>query len=246
MYRYATMTSEKAALHGHLTDEQVRSFGKHGFVLIHDFVAADTCAFLRQRVLEFTAQRPVVKVRWAHSTFDTFNGDQVEQASPELQYMYDASLLRELRRLRTHPLETLADRKVGLSVNQTPIGGTFQPHYDRHVMTAVLYLNDDYAGGEMVFYPRLRFWLGHPSGALKDKAQRILDRVVRNRSFLKAFPREQRLKPTAGDLLIFEGTRTYHAVTPVTGGATRLTAQFGYDAPGMVFDTSEYYGKQVA
>lgn len=95
----------------------------------------------------------------------------------------------------------------------------------------------------MEFYPRVRCWLGHPSSAIKQKIQRLLDRAVRSKLYLKWLAKKITLKPKAGDLLIFEGTRTYHAVTPVIGTNTRITIQFGYDHPGTTYDVSQYYGK---
>ena len=159
--------------------------------------------------------------------------------------IYDQFLLHELRKLKPG-LATLTDRSIGLSVNLTPAHGKFQPHFDRNLLTAVLYVNDDYDGGEMLLYPRLRYWLGHPSGIVKKKAQRVLDRYVRRQAYLNQFSRKIILKPRTGDLLIFEGTRTYHAVQPVLCGNRRISIQFAYDHAGMTYDASDYYGKAKA
>lgn len=233
---------EKLYAWSSIRPDQALEFAKSGYLVIHDFANATTCRCLRKAILDYAQRESPIEVRWEKSTFDTFNGDEVDQNLPELRQLYDQHLLLELHKLFA-PLATISDRRVGISINLTSTNGKFQSHFDRHNMTAILYVNDDFSGGEMRFYPRIRYWLGHPSGSLKQKLQRVLDRMVRSKRYLKWLAKKMTLTPKAGDLLIFEGTRTYHGVTPVNGPNTRITIQFGYDRPGTTYDVSQYYGK---
>lgn len=218
-------------------------FASKGYLIVHDFMPPEHLEGLRASILEYSKHKPVIEVRWENSTFDTLNGAQVDDHFPELRDLYDQHLFGEVSRLHQGTLATVSDRRVGISINLTAPSGKFQPHYDRNVMTAILYVNDAYDGGEMMFYPRVRFWLGHPSTRIKHVLQRILDKIAGNRWYLRLLARKIVIKPKAGDLLVFEGTRTLHTVMPVRNGETRLTIQFAYDQPGIAFDVSDYYGK---
>ncbi len=142
-------------------------------------------------------------------------------------------------------MTTLEDRSVGISVNLTDKGGKFQPPYDRNIITAVLYLNDNYKGGEMVLYPRIRWWLGRQVSQHLRLTQIVLDRIVRSKWYLALFTDKIKVKPKAGDLLVFEGVRTLHTVLPVKSGEVRVSVQFAYDLENASFDTSDYYGKST-
>lgn len=239
------MTAPPASPAARLSDEQVRHFRRHGYLVVPAFLDATTVQRLRRDAQDCAAQHGPIEVRWAASHFDTFNGATADSHLPLAAALYDGHLLHELHKLRPG-LGTIGDRRIGLSVNLIPARGKFQPHFDRHLFTAVLYANDDYEGGEMLFYPRIRYWLGHPGGTLKKKIQRVLDKYVRRQPYLDRFGHPVTLKPRAGDLLVFEGTRTYHAVLPVTAGNRRISIQFGYDRAGMQYDVSDYYGQTPA
>lgn len=245
MHWHTTVTLgaiEKLYAWSSIKPEQVSEFAKIGYLVIRNFTSVETCRCLRRAILDYAQHKAPIEVRWKESTFDTFNGDEVDQNLPALRQLYDRHLLMELNKLFA-PLATISDRRVGISINMTSTGGKFQSHFDRHNMTAILYINDDFVGGEMRFYPRVRYWLGHPTGSFKQKLQRVLDRMVRSKHYLKWLAKGMILTPKEGDLLIFEGTRTYHGVTPVNGPNTRITVQFGYDRPGTTYDVSQYYGK---
>lgn len=227
-----------------IDESRVDDFARKGYLLLHDFASPDFCEALRKKILNFAKDEKIIAVRWRDSTFDTFNGHRVDENFPELAKLYDQNLLHELRKLKPFSLAPISDRRVGISVNLTGLNGKFQPHFDRNMVTAILYANDDYAGGQMVFYPRLRLWLGHLSnGGVQRRVQRFLDKIVRSDWYLRYIANKVKIKPKSGDLLIFEGSRTYHMVAPVTSGSARVSIQFAYDLPGVVFDVSEYYGK---
>lgn len=224
------------------TQAMLEQFADQGFVVIPGFLSAADCEHLYRAIIHYSESTEITQVRWRDSTFDTFNSNAVEDNFPEINSMYENSALELVRRLAPH-VTTINERRVGLTVNVTSREGKFQPHFDRHMMTAVLYLNDDFEGGSMRLFPRLRFWLGHPGGAFKRKIQRVLDRTVRSRAYLAHIAREKLFQPRAGDLLVFEGTKTYHAVTQVMAGGPRVTIQFAYDLPGVSYDLSAYYGR---
>lgn len=237
------MTQTHSLSPRHLGKEHAARFSADGFLLIHNFMPSENIDDIRASIIKYGQKGPVIQVRWKSSSFDTLNGRQIDENFPGLGDLYDHHMLDLLSQFHTEKLAPVADRRIGISVNLTRQEGKFEPHYDRNAMTAILYANDDYDGGEMTFYPRIRFWLGQPTGRMKHLLQRLLDKMVRNRWYLRFIARKVVVKPRAGDLLVFEGTRTLHAVMPVSSGATRLSIQFAYDQPGMAFDASNYYGK---
>ncbi len=220
----------------------IQAFNEQGYVVVHGFLGPSDAARIAEGILAYAASARTTQVRWAASHFDTFNGTDVDSHFPALSALYAEQVLRQVVQLDAR-MATVSQRSVGISVNVIPANGKFQPHFDRHRFTAVLYLNDDYEGGDMQIFPRLRYWLGPPGHWIQRKAQRLLDRYVRRASYLHARGRPATIRPKAGDLLIFEGVRSYHAVTPVTRGAPRVSVQFAYDHAGTVYDISDYYGK---
>lgn len=225
-----------------LSAQHTQCFHKHGYCVISQFLPFADLLQLQEEIESYIAHHQTTQVRWAASHFDTFNGSLVDENVPALYGIYDHDLLQEIKKLDPR-MDTLAQRNVGLSINVIPNHGKFQPHFDRHRLTAVLYVNDDYEGGEMQLYPRIRYWLGPPTGWLKKKLQRLLDQYVRQDSYVGDYSKQTSIKPKAGDLIIFEGTRTYHAVQPVTAGKNRISIQFAYDQTGTSYDISDYYGK---
>jgi len=229
----------KAAI---LTESDIRKFHVQGYCIVQQFLPPNDLVQLRAEIENYVTHQKTTQVRWAASHFDTFNGSMVDKHVPALDGLYDHHLLHEIKKLNPR-MGTLAQRGVGLSINVIPNNGRFQPHFDRHRLTAVLYINDEYDGGEMRLYPRIRYWLGPPIGWLKKKLQRLLDNHVRRDTYVSIYSKQVSIKPRAGDLIIFEGTRTYHAVQPVTAGMDRISIQFAYDLIGTSYDISDYYGK---
>lgn len=226
-----------------IDNERLSSFKSHGYLIVDGFCSGNTCQRIREGINAYLLKKNAIEVNRTGSSFITFNGKYIDENFPELAQLYDHQLLRELSQLSSN-LATIIDRRIGLSINITPKFGKFEPHFDRHAMTAVLYINDDFFGGEMNFYPRIRGLRNYPSyPSHRSITHRILDRAVRSKVYLKWLARKIVFKPKAGTLLIFEGTRTYHQVQMVTAGSSRMTVQFGYDRPGASFDIYDYYGK---
>lgn len=225
-----------------LSTQDVQFFHKHGYCVISKFLPRANLLHLQEEIEDYVKNNQLTQVRWAASHFDTFNGSLVDEQVPTLNGIYDHCLLQEIKKLDPR-METLAQRNIGLSINVMQNNGKFQPHFDRNRLTAVLYVNDNYVGGEMRLYPRIRYWLGPSAGWLKKKLQRLLDRYARRDGYVSTYSKQASIKPQAGDLIVFEGTRTYHTVQPVIAGMNRISIQFAYDLAGTSYDISDYYGK---
>ena len=220
-------------------------FLKRGYLIINNFMPQESIEYILKQIISFKNSNPTIKVRWKHSIFNTINGANIDDNFHELSKIYDEYLIKEILNLYSAKMTTLEDRSVGISVNLTDKGGKFQPHYDRNIITAVLYLNDNYKGGEMVLYPRIRWWLGRQVSQHLRLTQIVLDRIVRSKWYLALFTDKIKVKPKAGDLLVFEGVRTLHTVLPVKSGEVRVSVQFAYDLENASIDTSDYYGKST-
>ncbi len=218
-------------------------FRRNGYLLVRGYLDAGRARRLADAVRRYCTEHTVIDVQKPASKFSTFNGSEVDTELSELARLYDREVLQAVNSVSRWPVEALTDRRVGLSVNVTPKGGRFTAHFDRHRMTAVLYLNEGYTGGSMILYPRVRHVLPGRYLPVLRQVQALLDRFTKSPRHLGRSKRRIVIQPHAGDLLIFEAVSSLHRVETVHDGGPRLSVQFGYDLPGTRFDTRDYYGQ---
>jgi hypothetical protein len=129
---------------------------------------------------------------------------------------------------------------ANLNVNITPPSGEYRWHYDRNIVTAILYLNS-VAGGETEIYPNYRVHLGRWSAT---RLQRILDGFLRLSAMRQAFGKGEIIAPRAGLLVIMLGSRSLHSVRRVEGSEDRISVVMSFDDPRMcsaqLTDLDEY------
>ncbi len=68
------------------------------------------------------------------------NGTIIQSQIPEIQQLYE-TVNQVINNLTNKQLFPLQDIQVGCNINITEKGGTYQWHYDRNGITALLYLN---------------------------------------------------------------------------------------------------------
>lgn len=223
-----------------LATDEVQKFARSGFLILDGYLESPTCDRLLRAIEDHRDQRKLIDVNMRESRFRTLNGKDVDDYLPEIKELYDHDILSLLRDLAS-PLDTISDRRIGLSINVTPPGGHFQLHFDRNLLTAVLYVSDAFDGGEMLLFPRIRHWLGRSHAGIFRLAQRAIDKLVRS-GLYRRLARRVEIKPKRGTLVVFEGVRTLHQVKTVDRGADRISIQFAYDRPGTTYDVADYYG----
>jgi hypothetical protein len=125
-------------------------------------------------------------------------------------------------------LELVDDRLAARNVNITPPGGQYRWHYDRNLLTAVLYLNT-VDGGETEVLPNYRVLL--PTGRPRT-IQRFLDRCLHIGFIQGSIAHRRSVAPIEGTLLVICGNRSLHSVRTVLGESERINIVLAFDPPG--------------
>ncbi|OZH52300.1 hypothetical protein AFK68_25300, partial [Hydrocoleum sp. CS-953] len=113
------------------------------------------------------------------------DGKIIQSEIPEVQKLYE-TVNQVINNLTNKQLFPLQDIQVGCNINITEKGGTYQWHYDRNAITALLYLNK-VDGGEIEFYPNYRITL--PSAKF-SRFQSVIDRVQQLSFFRHTFGKQ--------------------------------------------------------
>ena len=226
-------------------DNSREFFSKHQYLLLHDFLPAAECRKILDAVERCRKASSLINVNQNSVTsrkkFLTFNGEDIEENVPAAASLY-AKVNEVINRISGKEYAALENKKIGLSINVTPAGGTFSWHHDRHEITAILYLNEVEGGGELEFFPNNRLLLKNKQGLRKwlqlgcDAVGLVVSMAVRTKV---------RVTPKPGLMCVMVGTRCTHRVRPVIGDRDRVCVIFAYDAPGKDFSrelTADYYG----
>ena len=226
-------------------DNSREFFSKHQYLLLHDFLPAAECRKILDAVERCRKASSLINVNQNSVTsrkkFLTFNGEDIEENVPAAASLY-AKVNEVINRISGKEYAALENKKIGLSINVTPAGGTFSWHHDRHEITAILYLNEVEGGGELEFFPNNRLLLKNKQGLRKwlqlgcDAVGLAVSMIVR---------KKVRVAPKPGLMCVMVGTRCAHRVRPVVGDRDRVCVIFAYDVPGKNFSrelTTDYYG----
>jgi hypothetical protein len=140
-------------------------------------------------------------------------------------------------------LDPLSNKTVGMSLNLTPPGGTLSWHYDRNLVTAVVYLNE-VEGGNIELYPRYRVRVPNNHFGVRKFVQRVFDVILRPEPVRRVLGRKISLRPRTGSVCVMDSTCLYQ-VQQVVGDRSRAAIIFCYDDPNITFakhQTKDYYG----
>jgi hypothetical protein len=227
-------------------DNSREFFSKHQYVLLDDFLPAAECREILHAVERCRKASSLINVNQTSVTsrkkFLTLNGEDIEENIPAAVPLY-AKVNEVINRISGKEYAALENKKIGLSINVTPAGGTFSWHHDRHEITAILYLNEVEGGGELEFFPNNRLLLKNNQQGLRKWLQLGCDAAGLAASMVVR--RKVRVVPKPGAMCVMVGTRCTHRVRPVVGDRDRVCVIFAYDAPGRNFSrelTADYYG----
>lgn len=214
-----------------LDDDGAReTYRRRGYLCLTGALSATAC----REVIESLRGASMIDVRSrdlrGNSRFLTLNGGDLVSRVQWLRDDY-LNLARKVSKVVGEPVVGLDNEKVGLSLNYTPPGGGFVPHFDRNAYTVSLYLND-VDDGELAIWPNI------VSPLLDLAGDRKLGIALR----LSRFKRAISIPPRQGTLVIFS-RRTVHSVKPVTGDKSRVSVIMAFDRPGVSFrEVPDYYG----
>jgi len=177
-----------------------------------------------REVVGYLADHPPVMVdrhfRGRDLRYEVIDGEIISKSLPRVWETYLNLGLRMRTMSRHGGLEPMANLAASVNVNITGPGGEYRWHYDRNLITAILFLTPC-EGGELEAFPNYRIGLGHEH----------LDRLVASRVARTAFSaRKQVVVPKPGRLVVMQADVCLHSVRPVTGGE-RICLVMAYDPP---------------
>lgn len=165
-------------------------------------------------------------------TMRTLNGNTLLGLCPSVDDIYQYTL-RSLRR-ELPDLHEISVKPIAVSANYMHGGNDkFRMHFDRHQLTAIVYLNDA-PSMPLVAYPNVR---RDPlvAGGKEPFDISGADRYV--------------IEPRTNTGLVFFGSRTYHGIenraAQTSGrpsGVERYSLQFGFDFTPCDYEGQSYYG----
>ena len=215
-----------------------------GFAFQPAFVSRDECEEIvavvekhREKMINVEIDTLIAKFR-----FFTVNSEELEELVPAVQRL-ERELCAVASQLEGRPLVPLDNKRIGLSLNLMPASGKLSWHYDRNLVTAVVYLNE-VEGGEFEVYPRYRVRLPNNHRGPRKLVQRVFDAAMRPRAVRNILGRKLTVPPTVGGIAFMDST-CLHQVAPVRGTVSRASIIFCYDEQGKVFSkdrTQNYYG----
>jgi hypothetical protein len=162
------------------------------------------------------------RVAWSRSSVHTLGYDQLPTTSLVRQLFESDALLALLEQvLGRGPLHRYADPIGALNIAVMAEGDELGWHYDQTDFVVSIALQSSEAGGDFENVAHLR----DEGDERYDEVRRVLAGEDRERVVVEPM--------TPGTLMLFEGRRSLHRVTPVVGERPRYVALLGYDTkPG--------------
>ncbi len=158
------------------------------------------------------------RVRWSRSSVHTLGYDQLPAGSLVRDlFEWDDLLVFLGEVLGRAPLYRYADPIGALNVAVMSEGDELGWHYDQTDFVVSLAIQSSEAGGDFENVAHLR----SDDDERYDDVARILAGEARDRVVVEPM--------TPGTLMLFEGRRSLHRVTPVRGSRPRYVALLGYD-----------------
>ncbi|MGD1716105.1 2OG-Fe(II) oxygenase [Dapis sp. BLCC M172] len=218
--------------------KSLEEFQTTGYFLQENFLSQTECDSLLQLIFDYRQTNSVSKIyrniKPIPLNRSVIDGKIIQSQIPEVQKLYE-TVNQVINNLTNKQLFPLQDIQVGCNINITEKGGTYQWHYDRNAITALLYLNK-VDGGEIEFYPNYRITL--PSAKF-SRFQSVIDRVKQLSFFRHTFGKQIIIKPQPGLLLVMAGDKCLHSVRPVTEVKERINIVMAYDLPNASFVIKE-------
>ena len=144
--------------------------------------------------------------------------------SSELKSFLGVLLQQQGINIHPTPLHEFADNFQSLNVMYMEEGDELAWHYDSSDTVVTLMLQPPIGGGRFVFAPFIR-----GNGAIDEHTQQCEDeRFDAVQALFDGNVDTTELAVEAGDLVVFNGQRSLHRVTPVVGSRKRIIAVLSY------------------
>lgn len=207
------------------------SFWRRGVEVVPQFLSATECERLLSAVADYrrTHELPVIfrEEKGRSLNYVVMEGWRFHEALPDAEAIVDRIRTR-LESICAEPLVLIDDARAACNVNITPPGGQYRWHYDRNLVTALVYLNG-VEGGETDLYPNYRVtW----PWSRPRVTQSLLDRLLLNKGVRALAGRPTAVTPAQGTFVALRGNTTLHSVRPVRGDQDRVNLVVAFDRPG--------------
>ncbi len=206
-----------------------------GYQVVDHFIDHEECVRLLSAVRSYREHNQIVEIfrpsQGRDLRYFVIRGDEIKEKVPAIWQLYTGHVNAFVEDNLGQSLSPLANLHAGVNVNILPPGDyAYRWHYDRNFITAILYLND-IEGGETELYPNNRLYLNHRFLPL----QHLLDRVLNSPPLLGLISKKVSVAPKAGRLVLMQGNRSYHSVSPVQGREDRINIIMAFDHPDTSF-----------
>jgi hypothetical protein len=209
-----------------------KNFWQKGVEVVPGFLSPGECEVLLSAVSDYrrTHELPVIfrEEKGRSLNYIVMEGWRFHEALPDSEAIVDRIRTR-LESICGESLVLIDDERAACNVNITPPGGQYRWHYDRNLVTALVYLNG-VEGGETDLYPNYR--LSWPWGWLRKELQPLLDRLLLTKALRSVVGRPTAVTPAQGTFVALRGNTTLHSVRPVRGEKVRINLVVAFDRPG--------------
>ena len=181
-------------------------FYRKGIEIVPGFLSGAECETLLSAIREYrlTHELPVIyrQVRERSLHYVVMEGSRFHEALPDSQVIVDR-IRHQLESICGESLALIGDARAACNINITPPGGQYRWHYDRNLVTALVYLNV-VEGGETDLYPnyRIRLSAGRP-----HVLQSLLDRMLLSKVLRAVAGKPTSITPSEGTLVGRNGRR---------------------------------------
>jgi hypothetical protein len=152
-------------------------FPGNSIYINENFLTAQECEDFLQLIESYRKLYPIPHVcrqlRDRSLNYKVIDGEKISLHLPDIHQLYQ-KVNQLLNQNSNQKLAPLANIRVGCNINITQPGGEYRWHYDRNLITGILYLND-VDGGETECYPNYRIYLQHFRHSF---VQKILDSIL--------------------------------------------------------------------
>lgn len=207
------------------------NFWDRGVEVVPTFLSATECENLLSAVADYrrTHELPVIfrEEKGRSLNYIVMEGWRFHEALPDSETIVDR-IRTQLESICGESLVLIDDARAACNVNITPPGGQYRWHYDRNLVTALVYLNG-VEGGETDLYPNYRIkWPWDRPRAM----QSLLDRLLLNSGVRSVAGHPTSVTPAQGTFVALRGNTTLHSVRPVRGDEVRINLVVAFDRPG--------------
>ena len=202
---------------------QGQLFVRDGYLVDVQRVSADVARGWCRRSTELTNRTVEIDRQGDDDRllYTVLTGDVIREEMNDLYAFYTSSEMRAWVAATTGEPEINVSSSIRSAINVNILRSThsYHWHFDANPYTVLLYLTDHAAGGgELEIYPNLR------EGRRNDPGW---DRQVTSPEYL-ATREKITICPSAGMLVLLDGSVSYHRIAPLMANSVRVSAPLVY------------------